>query len=60
MKAGGDNDDNIDMNDLDRVHQLLLDGIHNQVTFTHEVVGELVKECEVIKGKRSGYPVSSL
>ena len=60
MKAGGDNDDNIDMNDLDRVHQLLLDGIHNQVTFTHEVVGELVKECEVIKGKRTGYPVSSL
>ena len=47
-----------DLKTMDQVHQLLLNGIHNQVTFTHEIVGELVKECEIIKGKRTGYPVS--
>jgi hypothetical protein len=37
--------------------QVLLEGRHDEITFTAGIVGELVKQCEVIKGKRTGYPV---
>lgn len=36
--------------------QLLLDGKHGELSFTHPMVNELVKDCEIIKGKRTGYP----
>ena len=53
MKAAGR------MNDLkgpDDLLQLLLDGKHKLVTFTHPMLRELIKDCKIIKGKQSGYP----
>ena len=35
---------------------LLLDGKHTELTFTHPILRELVNDCEIIKGKRTGYP----
>jgi 3-methyladenine DNA glycosylase/8-oxoguanine DNA glycosylase len=34
----------------------LIEGRHNEIRFSHEVMKELVEECEVIEGKRTGYP----
>lgn len=36
--------------------KLLLDGEHGWITFTCEMVRELINDCEVLKGKQSGYP----
>lgn len=44
----------------DDVLQALLDGRHSEITFTHQLVAELVNRCVMLKGKRSGYPVSRL
>lgn len=35
---------------------LLLEGRHEEIIFTHSLVGELVKMCYVDKGKRVGHP----
>jgi 3-methyladenine DNA glycosylase/8-oxoguanine DNA glycosylase/superfamily II DNA or RNA helicase len=36
--------------------ELLLGGKHAYITFTSDMARELVNDCEVLKGKRSGYP----
>ena len=36
--------------------ELLLGGKHGEISFTHPMVNELIKDCEIIKGKRTGYP----
>jgi len=40
----------------DEALSLLINGRHDDVKFTHGLVNELVQECEIIKGKRTGYP----
>ena len=35
---------------------LLLEGRHTEFTFTHQMMRELVNDCEIDKGKRTGYP----
>lgn len=40
----------------DEMLQLLLEGRYDEIKFTHSIVGELVKDCEVEKKKRTGYP----
>ena len=53
IKEGGDS---VDLNSPKQLLELLLLGQHKEFTFTHLMVRELIKECEMIKGKRSGYP----
>ena len=49
-----------DLDSPDHLLQALLRGAHNQIMFTPSIVDELVQQCEILKGERSGYPVSSL
>ena len=45
-----------DLNGPEELLGLLLDGKHGELTFTHLMVRELVNNCEIIKGKQTGYP----
>jgi 3-methyladenine DNA glycosylase/8-oxoguanine DNA glycosylase len=40
----------------DEAFNLLLEGRHKEVRFTHELLRELIDDCEVINGKQTGYP----
>lgn len=40
----------------DQLLDALLRGDHRSVSFTPGIVGELVQQCEILNGKRSGYP----
>ena len=56
MKESGEN---LFFETEEEVMDLLLAGAHNEFSFTADLVGELVKECDIHKGKRNGYPVST-
>ena len=48
--------DKVDLNSPEALLELLVTGRHKELTFTHEMVRELIKDCETIKGKQTGYP----
>ena len=46
------------LRDAEDLHSAMLYGEHYDFIFTQALVGALVEQCEIIDGKRSGYPVS--
>lgn len=53
-----ESDENADFKTPEQVMTLLLGGAHNELKFTPDLVSELVEQCEIVKGKQTGYPVS--
>lgn len=42
--------------DAEELMLCLREGRHNELLITHDFVAELIKLCEVLNGKQSGYP----
>ena len=53
VKEGGGADD---LARPEELLELLLNGRSQEIVFTHQMMRELVNDCEIIKGKRTGYP----